>query len=370
MTIYRTEKDIATAREVISCPGDTLAEHLEYTGMTQAELADRMGRPKKTINEIIQGKAQITPETALQLESVVGIPADFWMELERRYRLKLAEIKAAETLLHEGSWSKKFPCDVMKRLGWLSFDEGVVSAGKALLSFFNVASPEVFEQLYQKRLYEAAYRMSEKHTKNPYAVAAWLRQGERQSESFQVPAYNRESFEIALADIKVLMVSGADKFFPELQELCLKAGVKVVYTPSLPKAPLNGSTRWFKDVPLIQLSNRYNRNDIFWFTFFHEAAHILMHSKKDVFIEGMEYSCDGKNKEAEADLFAEGILLDRKAEDEIVRSGTFGKKEIQMYAEKFETHPAIIAGRLAKRNLIKQESGHVMGFYKKIELNG
>ena len=100
MTISRTEKGIAIAREVISCPGDTLAEHLEYTGMTQAELADRMGRSKKTINDIIQGKAQITPETALQLESVVGIPADFWMELERRYRLKLAEIKAAKVLLH------------------------------------------------------------------------------------------------------------------------------------------------------------------------------------------------------------------------------------------------------------------------------
>ncbi|NTW51777.1 MAG: HigA family addiction module antidote protein [Chlorobiaceae bacterium] len=99
MTVYRTENDTAIAREIISCPGDTLAEHLEFTGMTPLQLAEWMGLSHKNVNEVIQGKAQITPETALKLESVVGIPADFWMELEHRYRLKLAEINAAIVLI-------------------------------------------------------------------------------------------------------------------------------------------------------------------------------------------------------------------------------------------------------------------------------
>ncbi len=98
---YKTREDIALAREIISCPDDTLAEHLEYTEMTQAKLAERMGRPKKTINEIIPGKAQITPKTALQLERVVGIPGSFWVEHERRYRLRLAEEKPENTCLHK-----------------------------------------------------------------------------------------------------------------------------------------------------------------------------------------------------------------------------------------------------------------------------
>lgn len=92
---YKTREDIALAREIISCPGDTLAEHLEYTGITQAELAEQMSRPKRIINEIIQGTAQLTTETALQLERVVGIPGSFWVERERRYRLRLAEIDEA-----------------------------------------------------------------------------------------------------------------------------------------------------------------------------------------------------------------------------------------------------------------------------------
>ncbi len=47
--MYKAKEDIAIAREIISCPGDTLAEQIEFTGMTQAELAERMGWPKKTI---------------------------------------------------------------------------------------------------------------------------------------------------------------------------------------------------------------------------------------------------------------------------------------------------------------------------------
>ena len=368
--MYRTEEDISIARELLPSPGDTLSEHIEYTSMTQAELADRMGRPKKTINEIIQGKAQITPETAIQLERVVGIPADFWLELERRYRLKLAEIDEADTLLQAKEWAKRFPCKEMKAKGWIAFDGSSANAGKALLSFFNVASPEVYETFYHGQVYATAYRMSEKNSKDPYAVAAWLRQGERQAELLQVPDFDRNAFVETLQEIKKLVISGADDFFPELQELCRKAGVKVVHTPCLPKAPLHGSTRWVKGNPLIQLSNRLNRNDIFWFTFFHEAAHILKHNKKDVFVEGMEYSCNGKEKEAEADSFAEECLMSRKEEKEIVESGAFEKQDIQRFATKIGTHPAIVAGRLANRGVMKQHIGNVYGFYKKVELKG
>lgn len=307
--MYKTTEDIAIAREIISCPGDTLAEHLEYTGMTQAELAERMGRPKKTINEIIRGKAQITPETALQLERVAGIPADFWIELERRYRLRLAEIDESEILLQAGDWAKRFPCRAMKNLGWISFENGSVNAGKALLAWFNVASPAAYEKFYHGQVYATAYRMSEKNSKDPYAVAAWLRQGERQGDLMEVPDFDKRAFEETLPHLRRLMLSGADNFFLDLQALCQKAGVKVVHTPCLPKAPLHGSTRWVKGRPLIQLSNRFNRPDIFWFTFFHEAGHILKHNKKDVFVEGLDYSSDGKEKEAEANAFAEGWMI-------------------------------------------------------------
>jgi addiction module HigA family antidote len=365
--VYKNRKDIAIAREVISCPGDTLAEHLEYIGMSQAELADRMGRPKKTINEIIRGKAQITPETALQLERVVSIPADFWMKKEQNYRLRLAEIDEAENLLDDAEQVKRFPLKEMMQKGWISCEKGLEHEKNALLSFFRVASLQAYERVCHQQLYSAAYRMSEKSSKDPYAVAAWLRQGERQAESLQAPSFDKKTFEKALDDVRKLVVKD-EGFLEELQAICLKAGVKVVFTPCLKNAPLNGSTRWLNDTPLIQLSDRFHRNDIFWFTFFHEAAHILKHNKKDVFIEGMDYSCDGKKKEEEADLWAAGHLIGRKEEQRMLASESFGKEDIERFAKEFGTHPAIVAGRLAMRGRIGHSLGNVYGFYRKIEL--
>lgn len=67
-------------------PGVTLAETLESLGMSQVELAVRISRPEKTISEIINGITAITPETALQFERALGVPASFWNNLEKNYQ--------------------------------------------------------------------------------------------------------------------------------------------------------------------------------------------------------------------------------------------------------------------------------------------
>ena len=76
-------------------PGETLREELEYREMTQAALAGRMGRPVTTVSEIIDGQAPITPDTAQQLELVLGVPAHFWLALEQSYREYLARDETA-----------------------------------------------------------------------------------------------------------------------------------------------------------------------------------------------------------------------------------------------------------------------------------
>src|SRR5438132_11278391 len=90
-------------------PGNTLEEVLADRGMTQTELARRMGRPLKTINEIIQAKAAITPETSIQLERVLGVPAEFWTNLERQYREDQARVRELEALQAHTAWLKRFP---------------------------------------------------------------------------------------------------------------------------------------------------------------------------------------------------------------------------------------------------------------------
>lgn len=71
-------------------PGETLLDTIEAMGISQDELSERTGRPKKNINDIIKENTPIAPETALQLERVLGVPAAFWNKLENNYREILA----------------------------------------------------------------------------------------------------------------------------------------------------------------------------------------------------------------------------------------------------------------------------------------
>ncbi|MBN8721192.1 MAG: ImmA/IrrE family metallo-endopeptidase [Sediminibacterium magnilacihabitans] len=142
-----------------------------------------------------------------------------------------------------------------------------------------------------------------------------------------------------------------------MQSICLEAGVKVVHTPCINKAPISGSTRWLNDTPFIQLTGRYNRNDSFWFTFFHEAGHILLHDKKDIFLEKVEYSDKDLIKEKEADDFACKWTLTDDEEAEILAAEPLEEDDIRNFAEQFNTHPAIIIGRLQHKKLIPYSLG-------------
>lgn len=97
----------------VSPPGETLADLLDERGMSQAELAERTGRPTKTINEIVKGKAMITPETAIQFERVFGVPAEFWNNREAMYRQYLARMDEEDRLSSRVEWVKKFPIKEM-----------------------------------------------------------------------------------------------------------------------------------------------------------------------------------------------------------------------------------------------------------------
>ena len=154
------------------------------------------------------------------------------------------------------------------------------------------------------------------------------------------------------------MAKHPEDFFHQLQNICLKAGVKVVHTACINKAPISGSTRWLNDTPFIQLTGRYNRNDIFWFTFFHEAGHIILHGKKDIFLENLEYSEKDLEKEKEADSFSIKWTFSDEEEAEIVAALPLRNPDIKTYAKKFNTHPAIIIGRLQRKKLINQSLGN------------
>lgn len=354
--------------DTVTHPGVTLDEKLTEIGMSQKEFALRTGKPEKTISLVISGQSSITPDMAVVFEKVLGIPASFWMKRQQLFDEAVARQKARENVASSIGWAIRFPYNEMAKKGWIQPTRKTEEKTERLLNFFGVSNAQSWERLYMEQERMASYRISLKHTREPEAISAWLRQGELDAKKLRTSPYDAKTFRNCLQDIRALMVVQPDDFFIRLQDICLNTGVKVVYTPCLPHAPLNGCTRWLGDNPLIQLSGRYKRNDIFWFTFFHEAGHIMKHGKKEVFLE-METSGEyDSEKEKEADKFAIEYTLTEAEEQEIIESPPFTADRILHFSKKFNTHPAIITGRLTHKKLLHDSIGHDHGFFVKIDL--
>ncbi len=334
-------------------PGVTLAETLEELGMSQAELAQRMGRPLQMISEIIQGKKAITAETALQLERATGVPANFWNSSQRNYEATIARLEEERGLVPASSWLKQFPLKALINLHWLPQCDSPSEQLRALLNFFGVAGMKEWKTLWTAP--EVAYRKSTAFEANPMAAAAWLRQGERVAQQIRTEPYNQELFIKALYEIRRLTTCGANTFVPRATELCRAAGVALVFVPELPATRAYGATRWLTPTKaILQLSLRGKTDDFLWFTFFHETAHILKHGKRDVFIEAPDGATDQetRRKEREADTFASGFLIPKHALNEFRQQTRFTTHTVQRFAAQLGIAPGIVVGRLQHENLL------------------
>lgn len=343
-----------TQLAVVYHPGETLGEKLKEMGMSIKEFAVRTTKPEKTIIAVIKGTSSITSEMAVSFENVTKIPARVWLNMQRMYDEYLVRVKREKDAALSAEWMRKFPMSEMVNRGWIVPCTTVDQKVNALYNYFGISSEKAWNDYYINQELKVAFRISLAHTKDPYAVSAWLRQGELQAMSQTLDCtFSEKKLRNALHEMKQIMVEAADDFYNKLQSLCASIGIKLLNTQCLPKAPINGATRWINDTPVIQLSNRYKRYDIFWFTFFHEIGHILLHGKKAIFLEESVSTELEKDKEAEADAFAANILLPKNEEQEIIAAKDFSPNAIVSAAYKYSTHPSVIVGRLQYLKHIK-----------------
>jgi Zn-dependent peptidase ImmA (M78 family) len=283
--------------------------------------------------------------TALLLEKVLGIDARFWINRESLYREKLARIEEAKQ--YEGwiSWVKVLPHKLLRKLGYLKAETESPALVAELLQFFGVGSPNQWEKVYGNQYANTSFRKTEAFETSLGAIATWLRIGEIEKQKMELPDFDKEKFKSVLQEALVMVRKHPEDFAVRLRSLCQEAGVALVYTVQIQKAPASGAVRWVGGHPLLQLTDRYKTNDHFWFNFFHEAGHILLHGKKDVFYEDMPgYELDEK-KESEANIFAANQLLPESFIDDLP-SKKLKEQDIRDIARDYKTHPAIVVGRL------------------------
>ena len=347
----------------ISPPGDTLAEILDERQMTQAQFAERISRTPKFVNEVVKGKAPITPSVAIEFQRVLGTPSSFWNNRQRQYDAYLAGVRESENLVKHLDWARNFPYNGMSKWRWVPETKEKLSRLANILDFFGVANPAAWESVWGG--FAVEFRKSEKREADRFALAAWLRKGELAAQGIDCAPYDRTRFQETLAEIKSLTVKGPDQFVPSLTTMCSSCGVAVAFVPELPKTA-SGATRWLSpNKALIQLSLRYRSDDQLWFTFFHEAAHILFHRKKLIFIEIEPYKSE---QECEADKFAADCLIPPADFNSFVEERTgraFSKRSILEFAHRLGISPGIVVGRLQHEKLLKHS--HCNDLKKKLE---
>lgn len=343
-----------------AAPGALLDVVLRRLDLSQADLADRADLSTKYVNQLVKGKATLSPGIAVRLETITGVAAEIWARLEADYRAAEARADRVVKLSDWAPWVKQFNLAELRDRGIVTTTESR-QAAEELSRFFGIAAPQGWDRVWQPSL--TRFRRSPSFVPEVAPTTVWLRIGQRKAVQVQTESYSAQRLVQLLPSLRRLTRKDPAEGLADLPKLCAEAGVAVVYAAEFKGCRASGATWWAKpDKAVILLSNRGKREDRFWFSLFHEIGHLLKHAKRDTYIDqsGPEnddppwtevppssgFIDDGSRDsvlEREADDFASSTLIPGDALDRLrqVRS----REGIDRLAGELEIAPGVVAGR-------------------------
>ena len=330
-------------------PGWVLQERLEVEEISHAEFARRCGRSPKLISEIIAGKAPLEPATALQFEKVLGVDASIWLGIESDYRLHRAREAEAQDDAAAAEWVKAFPVRDLVKRGCFERPGSDVDAVSKLLAFFRVGSIDAWNTRYG--LANVAYRHSPSFKSSEAALATWLRLGELEAGRQDCADYRESQFKYAVRNIRELTREPLGEALQRTARHCNEAGVVLALLSPLPKTALSGAAWWLSPrKAVIQLTARHKTDDHLWFSFFHEAAHVLLHSKKGVFVD--EANRNDAELEVEANEWASDTLVPNRTWERFVATSPRSERVVRAFADEQGITPGIVVGMLQHKGIL------------------
>ena len=319
-------------------PGATIKEQLEYRGMSQREFAKRMDYSEKFISQLINGQVELTPNTAHRLEMVLGVPSAFWMNLEARYREKLLKVEEENSLDEDKQLARKFPYAQMAKLGWVEPSRSVTNKVIELRKFFEVVRLTL---LNEDRLAPGiAYRRHKETAESEYALLAWAQKAKIDAREITTGKINIGKLEECIPKLRELTSMDPADFQPLLVSMLAQCGIATVFLPHLEHTFLNGATFYDGSKIVLALTLRGADADKFWFSLFHELAHV---------INGHIGRTAGATEEEEraADAFARDTLIPPESYAQIA-VGNKTHSSVMSFANEIGIAPGIVVGRLQK----------------------
>ena len=351
-------------------PGETVQEYLDFHGWSQSDLARRTGITPKTISEICNGKAPITPTTSLAFEKAFQRPAHLWLNLQRQFDEIEARHREAVKASGWVEWVDQFPLKEMKKLRFC-LPQGRSDAD-VVLGFFGVASPESWASVWQAS--SVRYRQTRNQNICEQAVAAWVREAELVAGEIELVDFDAVKLRASMQSMRQLTTRRVEEAMEPLQKTCAGVGIAFVLVPALRNTAISGCARWITDKrALVGLTLRYKTDDQFWFTFFHELGHVLLHrSKRPFVVDNAEESLSDRvidpemqQVEAEANRFSADTLIPPTALGAFLRAGQFTNESIRDFSEAVGVGPGIVVGRLQHEGVLAAHQGNT--FKRKID---
>ena len=336
-TMVRSRSFIATP------PGATIKEQLNDRGMSQKEFAARMDMSEKHISKLINGDVQLTPETAVRLETVLGVPAKFWNNLEGIYREKIIKAEAENAMDADAEIAKQFPYSEMAKYGWISKTREAKEKVVNLRKYFEVVELSL---LGSEKITRIACRRLAITEKNDLALIAWAQEAKIKARDIKTAPINIKGLISAMPEIRKMTVLTPEEFCPKIKQCLADCGIALVFLPHLKGSFLQGASFIDGNKIVIGLTARGKDADRFWFSLFHELAHIAL---------GHVGQPDGTSEDDEksADKWAGNTLITSEDFEVFKRNGDYSERSVLQFAKAQGIAPGIVVGRMQLERMIK-----------------
>lgn len=336
-----------------SPPGETMSQLIRAKGLALSELAVQLGWTAEEAQDLLAARRAITFEVAGVLADAIGGTRRFWLTRESQYRDDLARLQQAAEEAEASGWLRSLPVKEMVSFGWLPETRDRLELARSCLRFFEVESIHEWQHKCADLADSAALRTSGTFPSSVGALASWLQRGEIEAQSATCASWSPTGFRQALDQIRALTRQKEPAaFLPELKRICSAHGVAVVAVRAPKGCRASGATRFVTPQrALLLLSFRYRSDDHFWFTFFHEAGHLLLHGESGSFIE--DEGVGSSRFEEEANRFAEDVLIPSNVRPAfgLLRNNT---RDAIRFALRAGISPGIVVGQLQKQGRVPQ----------------
>lgn len=324
-------------------PGATIKEQLLDRRMNQKEFATRMEISEKHISKLINGDVQLTPDVAMRLEMVLGLPAHFWNNLESIYREKVLRAEAENQMDEDKELIKMFPYTEMAKNKWVIATTKPEEKVANMRRFFEVIRLGL---LKDSLIPGIACRRQTITKKANYALISWAQKAKSEARSITTSPIDLKALSDNIPKIRAMTALNPTVFCPQLINLLSDCGIAIVFLPHIGGSFLHGATFYDTNKIVLGLTVRGKDADKFWFSLFHELGHILL---------GHINRSDGTtdDDEANADAYARDALIPSQDFTRFVEHGSFGSDSISSFATMIGIDAGIVVGRLQKEGFIQ-----------------